>query len=531
MLEALTGWMQGPYAGKTMLVLRALFFLLFIATALLLALPGRDSLRRGVAAKGVALLSVLTVLGFAAVFACQARWQLFGARDPGLMRFMRRHNTRPSVDVRRGSILDRNGSVLAIDDPESASLGRRRYPLGAVAAHVVGYFDPRYGMTGVEKAADTALTGVGNSALEELGRLGRSIVDSAPAEGRDVKLTLDARLQRAAAKAMEGRRGAVVALNPATGEILALYSAPGFDPSEPGLDYGDADDAPFLNRATQGKYPPGSTFKVAMALMAADMGLAPVYDCPASGFKAAKDAKAIRDSEYYAFQRQGKTWKGFGKLGLKMALVHSSNVYFAQLGHRIPAEKFNAYVAALGITGPVPLFFSEDGGLTAPSGVVPEVSDTDRKARSQLAIGQGAMAVSPLDVAMWTSVVANGGVLKAPRLEYGAPEGRFASRRVFSAAAAENVAGMMRAAVLSGTGKNAEVPGLGVCGKTGTAQNPRGDDHSWFTCFTSSASPRLVVTVLVENGGFGAKNALPVAKGVLESAVKFGIVKPAGGGK
>lgn len=514
-----------------MLILRASFFFFFIITAILLTLPGKDTLRRGVVMRSNLLLTVLTVLGLVGLFAYQAKWQLFGGYSTDLMRFMRRHDNRPTVAIRRGSILDRNGSVLAIDDPEGNSLGRRRYPLGAAAAHVIGYFDPRYGLTGIEKTADSWLTGIGSSHLEELGRLGRSIVDSTPVEGRDLKLTLDARLQRSAAKAMKNNRGAVVVLNPKTGELLALFSAPGFDPTEPGGYYGDTDDAPFMNRAVQGKYPPGSTFKVAMAAIAADMGIAPVLDCSGEGFRADRTAKPIRDSEFYSYQRNGRVWRGFGKIGLQQALIHSSNVYFAQLAHHIPAASFNDYVARMGIGSPTPLLTHNSQSYSASSGAIPKVKDVDKRMRSQLAIGQGAMAVSPLDVAKWTSIVAAGGILHSPRLELNPSSATYPSLRVISKTAALNVERMMRGVIQNGTGKGANIPGLGLCGKTGTAQNPRGDDHSWFTCFTTTTTPRLVVTVIVENGGFGSKAALPIARSIIEDAERFGIIVKTGDGK
>ena len=525
MLEALTNWMLGPYGGKTLLALRALFFLLFLVSAALLLFPGRDSRAFVGGRRKYRLLSFLFAAAFAALFACQAKWQLFGARNANLMRFMRAHNARATVEVRRGDILDRNGELLATDVREEGKVGRRHYPLGPDLAHVVGYCDPRFGLSGVERAADSILAGVTASPLAELGRLSRGIVETAPATGGNVRLTIDARIQRKVALAMAGKRGAVVVLRPDTGELLAVFSAPGFDPAEPGGFYGDAEAAPFLNRALQGKYPAGSTFKVAMALIAAEARIAPLLNCPADGFKAAPDAKPIRDSEYYIYRREGRKWNGFGKIGIKEALVHSSNVYFAQLAQKIPATSFNNYVKLMGMNEKAVLFSAEGQEFAAPAGAVPEVTDADRKARSQLAIGQGKMAVSPLNVAMWTSVVAAGGVLNPPRLEFAPPAGKYAPVKVVSRATAENVAEMMREAVKRGTGTGANVPGFGVCGKTGTAQNPKGDDHSWFTCFTSTTQPRLVVTVLVENGGFGSRNALPVAKAILHGAQECGAIK------
>lgn len=526
MTETLHNLMNGPLAGKTMLVLRALFFLLFIMAA---AAARRGGHANSSGKNRFAATSLAVAIALAAIFAYQVSWQIFGSRSPDLLRFIRRHNNRASVDVRRGSILDRNGSILAIDDPSSAT--GRRYPLGAAAAHVVGYFDVKYGMTGVEKAADETLTGSGATPIEEIARLGRGIVESRPLEGRDVSLTLDARLQRKCHSLLSGKRGAVVAMIPDTGEILALASAPSFDPLNPARYTGDNDGAPLLNRAIQGRYPAGSTFKVAMASIAASSGLAPRLDCPGDGFRAAAGAQPIRDVEYYSYRRNGKVWPGFGKIGLKGALVHSSNVYFAQLALRIPAYSFNSFVERSGIDSPVPLFRDGTpggGSIVAQGGGIPCVEESDKKMRAQLAIGQGKMAVSPLRVAMWTSIVAAGGVAVAPHLDTGEPP---EARRVMSATAAQSVADMMRAAVLEGTAVRADVPGAGVCGKTGTAQTGSGEDHSWFTCFTSSTSPRIVVTVIVEHGGFGARAALPIARGVIEEAIRTGIVTTAGGAK
>ena len=525
MLRAITEWMNGDYAGKTMLVLRALFFLLFIVTAVAISFGGGR--KKGVATR-FAALNILTLLALAAIFAYQCAWQLFGMRNIDMVRFIRRHNSRSSVDVRRGSILDRNGAVLAVDDPSVDTPGHRHYPLGAAAAHTVGYYDPRYGLSGVEKAADMALTGVDATVAEDLGRLGRSLIETKPVEGHDVRLTLDARLQRKCAGMLQGRRGAIVVLNPSNGEILALASAPSFDPLHPGDFNGDAEDAPLLNRAVQGRYPAGSTFKVAMAAFAADMRLAPHFNCPGEGFRAAKGAQPIRDVEYYQYRRNGAVWHGFGNIGLKQALVHSSNVYFAQLAHKIPAASFNQYVARCGITSPQTLFAGEGAEMAMLPGLVPEVTDADRKMRAQLAIGQGKMAVSPLHVAMWTAAVAGHGLVAPPHLDKARAEGLPAPKRVISAAAADTVQAMMRAVIREGTGRAADVPGAGVCGKTGTAQAPGGEDHSWFTCFTSETTPRIVVTVLVERGGFGSKAALPVARAIVEEALRLGIVRKNG---
>lgn len=494
MLAAIHSWMTGPYAGKTMLVLRILFFGLFAATAVVLSVGAfRNGGKKGKG--GLHLLVVLFCLAIAGLFCRQMQWQVLGARNPKLMRFIRQHNKRAGVEIHRGSILDRDGRVLACDDGMS-----RKYPLGRAAAHVVGYYDATYGIAGVEKIEDAGL-----------------IVNG----GNDLRLTLDARLQAKAYELLAGRRGAVVALNAATGEILVLASSPSFDPHKPGAYYGDSEDAPFLNRATRGAYPAGSTFKVFMSLAAQEAGISPVFNTPPGGFCAEKAAKPIRDVEYYEYARAGKTWGGFGKIGMRDALVHSSNVYFAQLGLALPPDVFNSKIDLLGIRGALNVYGAAGAMNAVPAGM-PVVADGDRRMRAQLAIGQGKMLVAPIHVAMWTAVAANGGVLAAPRLSMRDP---VVTKRIVSKKAADTVAGYMRQAVLSGTGRAADIPGLGICGKTGTAQVANGADHSWFTCYSSEGSTRIVVTALVEHGGYGARAALPIASGVMQEALSLGVVR------
>jgi peptidoglycan glycosyltransferase len=458
----------------------------------------------------------------------QVSWQILGAQRVDFMRFMRSHNSRPSSLVRRGSILDCNGTVLAVDDPQPGAPWNRRYPLGAATAHVVGYFDIQYGITGMERAGDQVLSGIGGTARDELARLGRNLMAPNQAEGGDLRLTIDARLQRKAHALMQGKRGAVVVLRASDGAVKVLLGMPSFDPLAPGEYQYDTENAPLLNRAVQGLYPPGSTFKIVMASLAGEQRISPVFDCPGEGFRAAKDARPIRDSEYYIQEREGLAWGGFGRIGLRDGFVHSSNVYFAQLGLACPAAAFNSLVTREQLNTRVVLYESATGRIATSAGLVPQVTAADRKMRAQLAIGQGKMVVTPLHVALWTAVVAADGVLHPPKLvmEEGTAAG---SERIFSQAIAANTRGLMRESVLHGTGRAADISGLAVCGKTGTAQAPGGEDHAWFTCFAAGAEPPLVVTVLVERGGYGSRGALPIARALMEEAFRLGIIKPASG--
>lgn len=409
-------------------------------------------------------LLVLGALGGVAILVlavAHARWLEVGPQDPRFVRFLRRHARRANAEAvlpPHGVAVDARGERLDVAEE------------GSIFQHVLD---------------DRALA----------------------AKGRPVPLTLDARLQARAEALMEGKRGAVVALEPATGRLRALVSAPR---------------ANYLNRALNGLYPPGSTFKVFMAVAALSQGLDPLFNCPAGGYRSARGTSAIRDVEACQMARRGKVWRGFGRLDLASALVHSSNTYFAQLGVALGPERFGRAVDAARLRDPAVLLAATSVSLESAGGGVPDGLRAPELA--PVAIGQGALQLTPLAVAMLTAAVANDGVLPEPTLDAAARPALRA--RPFTFEAAGRVKAMMRTVVRAGTGRACDVPGLDVCGKTGTAETGRGGrDHAWFTCFAPERTPRLVVTVVVEEGGFGAAAALPVARGVLLEAQRLGLLK------
>lgn len=409
-------------------------------------------------------LLVLGALGGVAILVlavAHARWLEVGPQDPRFVRFLRRHARRANAEAvlpPHGVAVDARGERLDVAEE------------GSTFQHVLD---------------DRALA----------------------AKGRPVPLTLDARLQARAEALMEGKRGAVVALEPATGRLRALVSAPR---------------ANYLNRALNGLYPPGSTFKVFMAAAALSQGLDPLFNCPAGGYRSARGTPAIRDVEARQMARRGKVWRGFGRLDLASAFVHSSNTYFAQLGVALGPERFGRAVDAARLRDSAVLLAAASVSLESAGGGVPDGLRAPELA--PVAIGQGALQLTPLAVAMLTAAVANDGVLPEPTLDAAARPALRA--RPFTFEAAGRVKAMMRTVVRAGTGRACDVPGLDVCGKTGTAETGRGGrDHAWFTCFAPERTPRLVVTVVVEEGGFGAAAALPVARGVLLEAQRLGLLK------
>lgn len=516
MLETLMNLLNGEHGPEFFRALQTVF--LAFLTVAALAVVFSPAAKPGKATFG--LLRALVVLSLAAVLAYQATWQLAGHAKPDFVRFMRRYNKRPNaaeMQVARGPILDRRGMVLAA--PVPGDTWGRRYPLGEAAVHPIGYYHSKYGITAVERACDAALSGFG--AGDE--GLGKALFSQRAEEGAAVSLNLDARLQQKAYGLLGDNKGAVVILQPRTGALLALVSAPGFDPLNPGAAITDEENSPAFNRAVQGRYPPGSTFKILIAGAALDKGLSPVFNCPGMGYIAGPATPPIRDSEYYACERKGEVWGGWGRLTMREAMAHSSNVYFAQLGVACGPFAFNSVMERAHVNEPLLYLKGSSSELQSSRGNVPSIGK--KRTLAHLAIGQGEVLVTPLHVACYTAAVAAGGALMRPRLGRGEPVEKLAE--LFTPKTAEQIKGMLRDAVVFGTGKAANLPGLEVCGKTGTAQTPDGEDHAWFTCFAPRSHPNLVITVLVEHGGFGARSALPVARELLEEADRLGYVRRA----
>jgi len=518
MLESLMDILNGEHGPDFLRALKVVFlgFLAIAALAVLFAPPAKPG------KVNYWLLRVIVTGSLFAVLAYQATWQLLGFTKPEFVRFMRRYNKRPNaaeMQVARGPILDRRGMVLAA--PVAGDVWGRRYPLGEAAVHPLGYYHSKFGITAVERVCDPELSGYAPEKRDDL--LGKGLFAQRAEEGATVTLTIDAQLQQKAYELLEGRKGAVVIMRPRSGALLALVSSPGFDPVNPGSAIQDEENSPAFNRAVQGRYPPGSTFKILIAGSALDRGLSPVYACPGMGYVAGPNTPPIRDSEYYAFERKGAVWPGWGRLAMKEAMTHSSNVYFAQLGVGNGAEAFNEMMVRARINEPLVYLKGPSGELQSSRGSVPEISK--KRTLAQLAIGQGEVSVTPLHVACFTAAVAAGGTMYRPRLSKAEPVEALVE--LIAPKTAELLKAMLREVVVSGTGKAANVPELEVCGKTGTAQATGGEDHAWFTCFAPRKHPNLVVTVLVEHGGFGAKSALPVARELMMEADRLGYVRRA----
>ncbi len=472
---------------------------------------------------------VAVTLLFAAVLVYQGSWQLTGLFRPEFVAFMQSHDRRefnPAHRIQRGRILDRNGEVLAYSQ-ELAGQVFRVYPFGPVFAHAVGYSDPRYGTTGAEAAANARLNGASPERLASWGELGRQLVtrDKRP-RGQDLVLTLDARLQQTALAGFGDRHGAAVVIRPRDGAVLALVNSPSFDPNRigPGLFQVPPPDTPLLNRATQGLYPPGSTFKVVMAAMAIELGFSGTIDCPAEGFTTSRYYPRIRDHDYYSARDGGRRWAGHGRMGLTTAFVESSNVFFAQLGVRFGRDALFQTGERFAFDRQIRLYRSAGRSGSMSTGRIPRLKERDLYGLAQASIGQGRVLVTPAHMATIAAAVANRGLAMRPRLI--ADEPPAALGQFMSPATAGRLAGMMRRVVTEGTGRGIDTPELAIAGKTGTAENPRGKAHSWFVGFAPAQSPaqppELAIAVMVEHGGYGSRAAAPIARDLLLTGMSLG---------
>ncbi|MBK1716288.1 peptidoglycan glycosyltransferase [Thiocystis violacea] len=514
---------------STRLVLHVAFFLaVFFLLKQLFDLLDLARLKHLARPKGsYRIPMILLTLLFGALLIHQATWQLAGIYRPQFIGFMQLHDRRefnPAHWIQRGRLLDHRGEVLAYSE-ESQGRVYRRYPDGPVFAPVVGYTQPRFGATGMEAVATAHLNGGEPASLNDWGELGRQLVtrDKRP-RGKDLVLTLDADLQRLAVERLAGQRGAVVILSPTDGAVRVLASVPSYDPNRIGAElFLDAEaGTSLLNRATQGLYPPGSVFKIAVAALALERGFSGTLDCPADGFTTSERYRKIRDHEYYEARRSGTSWRGHGRIGLAQAMARSSNVFFAQLGVQQGRDAFQTLADQIHLNRRISLHESPYGRFGLITGELPSLAKTDRHGLAQISIGQGRVLVTPAYMAMLVAAVGNQGVAMRPRLIAREPAEPFA--RFMSASTASQLAPMLRLVVTEGTARGIDTPRLRIAGKTGTAENAQGDAHSWFVGYAPADRPTLAVAVLVEHGGYGSLVAAPIARDLLLRAQETGLI-------
>jgi penicillin-binding protein 2 len=357
------------------------------------------------------------------------------------------------------------------------------------------------------------------------------LADQSPRPGHDVVITLDMRIQRLADELARPAPAAIVVIDPRNGDVLAMASSPTFNPNDfvPSIPAGRwqallADPGkPLVNKAILGEYPPGSTFKPVVAIAALENKLASAqtsYECP--GYL---DLGRTR----FRCWTQGR----HGLLNMRQAIEHSCNVYFFRLGMQIGEKYIEHMASAIGLGRPTGISLDPEA-----AGLVPNEAWMRRQFghgwrmgdTCNLSIGQGALLVTPLQMAMLASVLANGGHVYRPRLVSAvrAADGRLVERFApemvnelnWSPAHADVVRGGMRDVIMSphGTGKLAAIPTVAFAGKTGTAEFGRkgeGRKHAWMIAFAPYEQPRYAVAVMVEEGVSGGVTAAPIMKRLL----------------
>ncbi len=482
-------------------------------------------IRRVAAAVGVLFLALLVNLNYVQVYKANSFRTNPANRRVLLTEF----------SSQRGSIVVQGVSVADSVKTDDRLKYLRTYPGGATYAAVTGYNSLLvYGNTGIEDAEANLLSGQDDRLF---GTHFADLLTGRDPRGGNVVLTLNAKAQAAAYKAMGNRKGAVVAIDPSTGAILAAVSTPSYDPTVLSSHNPDsiiaaykklsADKSqPLLNRAFDQLYPPGSVFKVVVAAAALKDKRTPSTVLPAPN-KITLPGTTTTLENY-----EGESCSNNGKSTLDHALTVSCNTAFAQLGMDLGTDAVRSEAALFGMndqTSSVPL-------QVAASTIGPVV---DQASLAQSSIGQRDVRVTPLQAAMISAAVANGGVLMQPYLvaQELAPNLSVLSSTtpqqqstVLDPSQDAELTQMMEHVVSEGTGTAAQIPGIAVAGKTGTADTgvvlSNGQDqppHAWFTGFAPANKPRIAVAVVIENGGVtgsettGGKAAAPVAAAVMQA--------------
>jgi len=448
--------------------------------------------------------------------------------------------------------------IGAIIEPEH----RRHYPYGGLASHQLGYIGKvtqtqrkqeqsdiglLTGQGGLEKIYDKLLRGIAGRRMIQVNAAGRKVKDlgiEEPRPGTDLYLTIDLDVQKAAEEALGDRAGSVVAMDPDSGEILALVSHPNYDPNlfPRGIapdDWNRLSNDPFhplYNRAIQSVYPPGSTFKIIVALAGLEAGIIDPEETVT--------CRGSLRSGRHSF----RCWKkdGHGSISFHRALVESCDVYFYTMGERIGFDRIAEFAKKMGLGSLTGIQLSDE-----KPGLIPTTAWKKKKTGEPWypgdtyinSIGQGFVQVSPIQACQMMSVLANNGIFYRPTLlkqsrnrETGAivQTPREEKRRiVLNPDVLEQVKSALAGVVAEpgGTAHGAATPLATVAGKTGTAQviaqkvagrrlTGESQDHAWFVSFAPVDKPKIAVAVMVEHGGHGGAAAAPVAKKVIEEYLK-----------
>ena len=410
--------------------------------------------------------------------------------------------------TKRGSIMDRNGELLVYSQ-EEGGVNYRHYNYGRLYSHTIGYSYKELGKAGLELKYNNTLLDISeNQAINEF----KNIVSDKKL-GNDLVLTLDHGLQSLARKSLEGKKGAIIAMNPKTGEIYSMVSAPDFDADNLVRDWKDISEepnSPLINRAIQGTYVPGSIFKIIPAIGLLEEGqIDQTYNCTGE-----TTIDGYKISDYNK--------DGHGEIGLEEALIKSCNTYFAEKSLLLGKDKMGEVGERFLINKNIPF------DLPVKTSQFPYKENLGKTDIAASAYGQGKVEVTPLNMLLMTSAIGNRGEMMRPSLikRVLTSDGRIRSElepKLLSQALdpriADEIKEYMVGVVERGTGKAAGISGVRVGGKTGTAETS-GESHAWFVGFAPADDPQVAVVVfLEEEGSTGGSSAAPIAGAVMKYAI------------
>lgn len=447
----------------------------------------------------------LLAASFIALIFTLAYWQVYAresiANDPENSLQAERN-----MDSPRGLILGRDGETVLAEsvqqDTDEGYTYTREYPGGEAFSNIIGYYSIIYGQAGVEARMNSELSGSGDpETLDQL--INQST--GGPQAGNNVELTIDPELQQSAYEALsetETERGSLVAFEPDTGDVLALVTYPSYDPSLVNEEGGfeqlqQEEDSPLINRATQSLYPPGSTFKTITASAGLAEGLTPSSEFFDSG-----------EYPLPGFTIENYRGEEFGEVTLRTALVESINVVFSRMAvEEIGPQNLANMAQGFGFGDGFDDFLLPVTASTLgsdPSTWVPGNT-------APVSFGQEKVGSNTFQMALVAATIANDGDMMEPNLiqEIRSPDGvllespspQVHRSDVISEEHASEMNSMMQSVVTEGPLPQAEVEGVEVAGKTGTAEAPPGDPHSWWISFAPADDPEIAVAAMVENGG------------------------------
>lgn len=429
---------------------------------------------------------------------------------------------------------------------------QRGYPIGIKGSHSFGYtkeISPNQlskekdyyipgdyvGHNGIEKQYEKDLRGVKgfnyvlvNSKRKEIGKYKEGSQDKNSIKGKDLVLSYDADVQKVAEEKMIGKRGAIVAIEPKTGEILALVSAPDYDLNQFSYvtsreflqELYNNPDKPSFNRATMSLKPPGSTFKMLAAIAALDMGII-------------TPSTTINCGGGFTFGRFFKCHGNHGSVNVVHAIEKSCNSFFYHLIYKIGLDKWRDYALKFGFASKTGIDIGEEaaGFIPGENYYVKMYGEKwPRSIMASLGIGQGEVSVTPLQLAKYVALIANNGKSFQPHIVKGYLDDK--TRQIIPYKFPEITTGikqevfdivkegMFLVVNGSGTATHIKMTDIDISGKTGTAQNPHGQDHALFVCFAPAEDPKIAIAVVVENVGFGGTHAAPIAKAMIEAYLK-----------